>query len=73
MGDLIAELLEPVFELLFDIVINFFKHIKNKLVPAVFLRARNAIHKRRLKRFNNELELTADDVRTDEEYFEKKQ
>ena len=73
LEDILEELLEPVFDLLFDSIVKFFKFIKNRLLPAAFLIAKNAVHKKRLKRFNDELELKAEDVRTCEEYFEKKQ
>lgn len=73
LEDILEELLEPVFDLLFDRIVKFFKFIKNRLLPAAFLRAKNAVHKKRLKRFNNELDLKTEDVRSDEEYFDKKQ
>ena len=73
MEELLEELAEIVFEVVFKAIVKVFRFFRKTLIPALFLCAANAVHKKRLKRFNDELDLKAEDVRSDEEYFDKKQ
>ncbi len=70
--DFLIDILDDLLELLLPLIRKLFLFIKDKLIPFIVLSISEAKHNARLNKFKDELDIKAENVRNDNEFFNKK-